>query len=384
MTAIKPDPWAPFGEIIANPWAKLRDIKTNTGKKIIGHILPDVPEELIHASGAIPVAIAGAGITINLAQAQIPGYSCSHAMGALELKLKGSLDFLDGVIIPYVCDTTRNLYHLWRRLFPDMPCEFLRLPKKLGDPDANKYLREEYIRIATWLSGITGQDVNTDNLTAAISVYSNSRNQLKSAYLKMQSSNDIWSAQRVISLFESAFRFPREQHLILMSFLPWESDDQNTSDRAKIYVRGKVWDPPEITKLFDDLGFTLVGDEIVTGFRSVMINSTVDHDSFQTLVDRHMATVPYTGYYIDPRKLIEDFLKRIQTSKAQGVIFLNPKFCEAAAFDTPDFVNALKKNNIPNLVLETSSRGSSTSQITLRLEAFKEILADDLFHNAKD
>jgi benzoyl-CoA reductase/2-hydroxyglutaryl-CoA dehydratase subunit BcrC/BadD/HgdB len=57
---------------------------------------------------------------------------------------------------------------------------------------------------------------------------------------------------------------------------------------------------------------------------------------------------------------------------------LNPKFCEAAAFDTPDMVNALKQNNIPNLVLETSSRGTSMSQIRLRLEAFKEILADDL------
>ncbi|MDA8406882.1 MAG: 2-hydroxyacyl-CoA dehydratase family protein, partial [Deltaproteobacteria bacterium] len=217
-----------------------------------------------------------------------------------------------------------------------------------------------------------------DSLKASISVYSKSRDQLKLAYLKMQSSPSTWSAQRVISLFESSFRFPREEHLILMNSLPWDVDGGDTSDRAKIYVRGKVWDPPEITKLFDELGLTLVGDEIVTGFRSVMVNPIVNGDLFQSLVNRHMSTIPYTGYYVDPRKLVEDFVERTRSCGAQGVVFLNPKFCEAAAFDTPDMVNALKKNNIPNLVLETSSRGTSMSQIRLRLEAFKEILADDL------
>ena len=378
MTTTKSDPWIPFHKIVQDPWSKIIQEKKDTGVKVIGHILPDVPEELIHASGAIPFALAGAGISINLAQAKIPSYSCSHVMGALELQLKSMLDFLDGIIIPYVCDTTRNLYHLWRNVFPDVPTEFLRLPKKVADPDASRYLHEEYIRISKWLNGITEREIDENSLASAISVYSKSRDQLKSAYFKMQRSPETWSAHRVISLFESSLRIPREDHLELMTYLPWTVPDEKISDRARIYVRGKVWDPPEITKLFDELGFVLVGDEIVTGFRSVMVNAIIQEDLVQSLVDRHMSTVPYTGYYTDPRKMVEDFVERIRSCGAEGVIFLNPKFCEAAAFDTPDFVNALKKNNIPNLILETSSRGTSTSQIRLRLEAFKEILADDL------
>jgi benzoyl-CoA reductase/2-hydroxyglutaryl-CoA dehydratase subunit BcrC/BadD/HgdB len=374
----KPDPWVPFFEIAQDPWSRIKEIKAKTGKKIIGHVLPDAPEELISAAGAIPVAVAGAGIPISLAQSQIPSYSCSHGMGALELKLKGTLDILDGIIIPYVCDTTRNLYHLWRRLFPDVPCEFLRLPKKLGDPGANHYLKEEYLRISKWLSSITGQNVTEDNLSSSISTYNESRDQLKSAYLKMKTSPAVWSANRVITVFESVFRFPRDEHLLLMQPLPWDVTGTDNTSRSKIYVRGKVWDPPEITGLFDELGLTLASDEIVTGFRSVEVNTQACGDLFGSLVDRHMSMIPYTGYYVDPRKLVEDFLARVRSSGAQGVVFLNPKFCEAAAFDTPDFVNALKKNNIPCLVLETSSRGTSTSQIKLRLEAFEEILAGDL------
>ncbi len=374
----KSDPWAAFAEIIRDPWSKIKDIKAKTGKKIIGHILPDVPEELIHAAGAIPVAIAGAGIPISLAQAHIPGYSCSHAMGALELRLNGELNVLDGMIIPYVCDTTRNLYHLWKNLFPDSPCEFLRLPKKIGDSNANQYLKEEYLRISKWLEEITGEKIVDETLGSSILIYNNSRNQLRSAYHMMEMSPSSWTASRVISLFESAFRIPREEHLTLLERLPWNVMEETGTGRSRIYVKGKVWDPLEVTDLFDEYGFTLVGDEIVTGKRSVAIDPIIQKDLLQALVDRHMSLIPYTGYHVDPEQMIGDFLTRVENSNAHGVVFLNPKFCEAAAFDTPDMILGLKEKSIPSLVLETSSRGTSLSQIRLRLEAFKEILSDDL------
>jgi benzoyl-CoA reductase/2-hydroxyglutaryl-CoA dehydratase subunit BcrC/BadD/HgdB len=60
------------------------------------------------------------------------------------------------------------------------------------------------------------------------------------------------------------------------------------------------------------------------------------------------------------------------------VIFLNPKFCEAAAFDTPDLQKALDNENIPGLILETSARGIALEQLKTRLEAFHEMIAGDL------
>ncbi|MFH0958640.1 MAG: 2-hydroxyacyl-CoA dehydratase family protein [Pseudomonadota bacterium] len=374
----KSDPWVPFADIIKDPWSKVKTAKAKTGKKIIGHLLPDVPEELIHAAGAIPIAVAGAGIPINQAQAQIPGYSCSHAMGAVELRLTGELDVLDGMIIPYVCDTTRNLYHLWRNLFPDFPCEFLRLPKKIADLNANRYLKEEFFRISRWLEGITGNKIVDEALVSSISIYNKSRAQLRSAYQMMETSPSSWTTGRVISLFESACKVPREDLLTLLEPLPWNVIEDSNHGRSRIYVRGKVWDPLEITELFDENGFIVVGDEIVTGQRSVITYPILQEDPMQSLVDRHMSLIPYTGYHIEPKQIIDDFLARVKKSKAQGVVFLNPKFCEAAAFDTPDLTVALKENSIPNIVLETSSRGTSISQIRLRLEAFREILSDDL------
>ena len=116
----------------------------------------------------------------------------------------------------------------------------------------------------------------------------------------------------------------------------------------------------------------------MTGYRAIAQDAPLNGDPMEALVQRHMATTPYTGYHVEPRAMTTDFVDRVKASDAKAVVFLNPKFCEAAAFDTPDFQKALLEADIPTLILETSARGVSTSQIRLRLEAFREMIADDL------
>ena len=134
------DPWKPFTDMENNPWQEVRKHKSVNNGTVIGHLLPDVPEEILHAAGAFPVAIEGASSRVSLSQAHIPGYTCSHVMGTLDMGLSGELDFLDGLVIPYVCDSTRNLSHLWKRLFPNKPSELLRIPKRLEFDGARDYL----------------------------------------------------------------------------------------------------------------------------------------------------------------------------------------------------------------------------------------------------
>jgi benzoyl-CoA reductase subunit C len=162
-----------------------------------------------------------------------------------------------------------------------------------------------------------------------------------------------------------------------MGCLPWDEGSTDGQERVPIYVRGKVWDPPGITNLLDNLGLLVVEDEMVTGFRSIAKDADLNGDPIEALVNRHFAMIPYAGYHLKPSQIVQAFLKRVQKSAAKGVVFLNPKFCEAAAFDTPDFEKALEQANIPSLVLETSSRGGSLEQVRLRLEAFREMVADE-------
>lgn len=371
------DPWKRFQDVAESPWPFVRAWKKNTRRKIVGHLLPDVPEEIIHAAGALPVAIEGAGVPVRLSQNQIPGYSCSHSMGALELALSGELDDFDGMVIPYVCDTTRNLFHIWTHSFPWMFNEFLRFPKRIDHPKARQYLRAEFERFLQSMTKLTGSDNNPEELAASVELYNRSRQALRRAYKMKLEHPAVWTSERVQTVFSASLRMPRDEHLAWMDDLPWDVQVEEKESRIPIYVRGKVWDPPHILDLLDNLGLLVVEDEIVTGYRAVA-QDAIDDDPLEALVKRHVATTPYTGYHQDPERMPAAFVDRVIASGACGVIFLNPKFCEAAGFDTPDFCASLERAQIPALVLETSSRGYSLGQLEVRLEAFREMLASDL------
>lgn len=374
------DPWEPFRDVMQDPWAYARIWKERTGGKVIGHLLPDVPEEIIHAAGGLPMAVQGAGGRITHAQAHIPDYTCSHAMGAMELGLRGEMKILDAMIIPYVCDTTRNLFHIWNHCFPEFANDFFRLPKRLGEPRARKYLQSELCRLVHFVASVTGNPVGPERLWQSIALYNKSRARLRNAYRLGIENPKVWTAERVQLLIGSAMRSCREEHLRWMDALPWDLESSPlVGDSIPLYVRGKVWDPPEITVILQDLGFTVVRDEIVSGYRSIEVDvSPESNDPIAGLVERHERTIPYTAYHMNPLDITTQFVRRVRESGARAVLFLNPKFCDAAWFDTPDLSAALDEEGIPKLVLETSARGESTQQIRLRLEAFREVLVGDL------
>lgn len=372
------DPWSPYREVMADPLQWARSWKERSGGKVIGHLLPDVPEEMIHAAGALPLALEGASVAVSEAQGSLPGYTCSHAMGLLEMGLTGQLDFLDGLIIPYVCDTTRNLYHIWSHRFPESRHEFLRLPKRLYHPGARGYLRAELERLREALGRMTGRSPSLEGMSLSLALYEKSRSRLRQAYALHRERPSIWTWERVNLLMASAMKAPREEHLAWMEKLPWEiGQGRKPEARVPVYARGKIWDPPGILEMMDELGLVVVADEMVCGFRSIS-GDYGEGDPLEALVSRLISLPLYPGYHDEPRRMVQRFLDSVKASGAKGVIFLNPKFCEAAGFDLPDLEKALEKEKIPALVLETSTRGVSPAQIRVRLEAFREMIGEDL------
>lgn len=372
-------PWEPFAKIVADRWFISRKYKQETDCKVVGHLLPDTPEELIHASGALPVGIWGAGVSMSRAQAHIPGYTCTHAMGALELGFREEIEFLDGMVIPYVCDTTRNLFHIWQQCFNSKRSEFLRLPKRLDYVGARVYLRREFERLFESMKGLSGSNAGNEAISKSIALFNKGRQLLRKAYSKHKDDPEEWTITRVIHLFESWLLSPKEEHIALMEKLPWESKSQSSKEgQIPIYVRGKIWDPPAILGVLEELKFVLAQDEVVTGYRLAAQDASLEGDPLNALVDRFMQTPAYPGYHFDPERMRDSFVERVTHCGAKGVIFLNPKFCEAAGFDTPDFQRGLEDKGIPSIVLETSTRGASIEQLKVRLEAFREMISEDL------
>jgi len=115
---MKKDIIAELSALANNPYDMLRKWKKETGKKIIGSTLVDVPEELVHAAGLLPFTILGTNRPIRKASALLPDNSCSLSRSDLELVLTYETDLFDGFVLPQVDDTTQHLSDIWRRKVP--------------------------------------------------------------------------------------------------------------------------------------------------------------------------------------------------------------------------------------------------------------------------
>ena len=103
-----------FSAIAANPAAQLKKFK-DEGKKVVGVLPYYAPEELVYAAGMVPMGIWGSNDkTIVRSKEYCATFYCTIAQLALEMLLDGTMDQLDALITPTICDTLRPMSQNFR------------------------------------------------------------------------------------------------------------------------------------------------------------------------------------------------------------------------------------------------------------------------------
>ena len=141
-------------EYAKDPYHSIRQWKGETGRKIVGSTLADVPEEVIYAFGFLPVTLLGTYKPLKKAPSLLPDNACSLARSNLELALSYERDLFDGFVLPQVCDTTQHMCDIWRINFKDTYVESILLPRQVDRPSARYWVREETQRLISSLSGV--------------------------------------------------------------------------------------------------------------------------------------------------------------------------------------------------------------------------------------
>ena len=87
--------------------------KEHTGGKVVGLFCCSVPEELIHAAGMLPVRLLGEHEDTSEADVHFPVNVCPYPKACFDQALKGRYDYLDGMVVPNVCDMVRAMFGFW-------------------------------------------------------------------------------------------------------------------------------------------------------------------------------------------------------------------------------------------------------------------------------
>ncbi len=355
----------------------LHEIKTRTGRKMIGFFHPVVPEELIYAAGLHPVQLFPFhSESITVGDSYLQTYLCSILRADWDQMKKGKNSFLDGAIIPRSCEAVTFLYQTWKRHNPYPFIDYLNVPWKRSH-NTISFFAKELGRVKKNLEMFTGKEISVDSLHNAIKVYNRNRALLRKAYDSRKSEAPPISGLEAILMVMSRFIFDKEEHNGLMEQLLTELSHrpQRPHEPIRILISGGCVFDVRLWDMIESAGALIVADDANNGSRSFW------HSVEETTKDPLKALAE--GYAMVPCAFNTSIMNRfkyvsemITEYRVNGVIFAINRNCESEKFVYPELEKKIKeKFNIPTLNIETDYL-MKMAPLENRVEAFIEILRD--------
>ncbi len=326
----------------------------NDQRKAIGYMPIYVPREIIDAANMLPVGIFGGGDQIEIIRgdAYFQSYICQIPRSTIELALTGRLDALDGFLFPSICDVIRNLSGMWKLLFPEKFVRYFDVPQNYVGGVGGKYYEMELQALREDLEHLAGKPIHDDDLRASIVRYNENRRAISD--LMDLRRKEPWRVPAYESylVLRAGARMPVEEHT---QFVRDYLDSAHAAarpmrDNSRILVTGAFCEQPPLAliKTLELSGCYIVWDDMTLGFRWIEGEVEPSGDPIKNLAAAFLqkSTSTASRYEADQPKgqYLVDIVKR---TKASGVVFAAPSFCDPSLLEQPMLQDALDRANVP-------------------------------------
>jgi len=345
---------------------------------VFGWLCTYVPEEILHAAGALPIRITGYSKETELEDGNAYLYinTCSFSRSCLQLGLKGDYDFLDGVVGGSTCDGARRLFDLWRNYIGTPFYHVLTVPRKYTQRAHDLYHRQ-VTQFKIHLEEFLGIQITDESLYRSIVVYNESRSLLKRLYELRKFDAPPISGTETMEVLNTCFRMPKELfNEWLRSLLDELSIRENShKSRARLMVVGSVMTNPEFIESIEELGGLVVTDELCTSTRywSDLVVLNGDITPLEAISQRYLNNFPCARMFPSDERF-NRILDLAREFRVDGVISQIVRYCVPYAHDLPLLTERLKRQGIPTLALDVEYGTSGSGQIRTRVQAFLEML----------
>lgn len=349
------------------------------GGKAVGCFPVYTPQELIAAADCLPVGLFGARgqREIDYADSRIQSFVCSIARSTLELGLTDHLRWLDGFLVPSICDVARNLSGVWRHGFPELFVFYLHFPQNVDSAAAAVYYRGELDRLRQGLAELTGRPIADRAVQGAIHTYNRNRALLAELYRRRAAQPERWSASHVYALAAVGHVMLREEHsrLLERALALGEANEHPKRDVIRVALRGAFCEQPplELLDVLEEAGCAVVEDDLQIGARFFLSSVPEEGDALGALARAYLhQTVLTPVNNPGQRSRADDLLQRCREKSIQGVIFASPKFCEPALYDSVLLKRALERVGLPTLEFEYEEKMTVFESVRMQAETFVE------------
>jgi len=348
------------------------------GKKVFGWLCTYVPEEIIHAAGALPIRITGYSSEVELDDGNAYLYinNCSFSRSCLQLGLRQGYDFLDGVVGGSTCDGARRLFDLWRNYIGTPFHHVITVPRKYTQ-SAHELYHSQILAFKQHLEEFLNTTITDESLLKSIELYNESRFLLNKLYGFRKLDNPLITGAETMEVLDTSFRMPKEVFNDYMKNLLDEitKSGKPQKGRARLMVVGSVMANPEFMKCIEDQGGMVVTDELCTSTRYWSDPVVLDKNKtpLQAISQRYLNNFPCARMYPSTERF-NRIIELAREFKVDGVISQIVRYCVPYAHDLPLLTDRLKKEGIPVLALDVEYGTSGSGQIQTRVQAFLEML----------
>ena len=369
-----------FAEYSEHPYRVLSAYKKE-GKKVIGVLPYFAPVELVVAAGMIPMGIWGSNKkTIAMAKEYCATFYCTIAQLALEMLLDGTLDQLDGVITPTICDTLRPMSQNIRvAMSGKLPCIFLAHPQNRRPAFGLQFTVDQYNHIKGELEKIAGKTITDDDLRAAIKVMNRNR-AARRAFVKLAGQHpEAVSAVNRSAVLRSAWFMEPVAYTEKLEALNAELEKLPASQwkGKKIVTSGIICDNPKLLQIFDDNQIAIAADDVAHESRAIRVDAAETGDPMMALAQQ-FADQDYDVLLYDEEssqnRRADYVVNMVKESGAEGLVLFMQQFCDPEEMEYPYLKKALDDAGIPHIKLGVDQQMRDFGQASTAIQAFADVL----------
>ena len=369
-----------FKEVSDHPYVVLSEYKKQ-GKKVIGVLPYYAPVELVVAAGMVPMGIWGSNKkTIAQAKEYCATFYCTIAQLALEMLLDGTLDQLDGIITPTICDTLRPMSQNFRvAMEGKLPCIFLAHPQNRKPAFGLQFTVDQYMHVKSELEKISGNTITDEALRDAIKVMNRSR-KARREFVKLAGQHpEAISAVERSAVLRSAWFMEPAVHAQKLEELNEELSKLPASNwkGRKVVTSGIICDNPKLLQIFDDNNIAIAADDVAQETRAFRVDASEEGDPMMALAqqfaDQDYDVLLYDEYSNKNRRA-DYVVQMVKESGAQGLVLFMQQFCDPEEMEYPYLKKALDDAGIPHIKLGVDQQMRDFGQASTAIQAFADVL----------
>jgi benzoyl-CoA reductase/2-hydroxyglutaryl-CoA dehydratase subunit BcrC/BadD/HgdB len=354
-----------------------------SGTKLIGYAPGGyMPEELVYASGAVPVGLIRGGDPKPVAEsaAYVPRFIDTFCRAQIGYRMLGEeplYQMLDLLVVPVTDHNIKTIADCFN-FFANANVFRFGVPHQKDEYAFDYYLAGLH-KFKEKLEEFTGNKIEDGRLREAIVLCNRMRELLKEISLLRLSEQPPITGREFVKLNHASFIADKSIFIASLESILRELRKNHPSSpkKPRILLTGSTlaMGDYKVLEIAEEAGASIVIEEFAEGMRHYWENVHPDGDLMQSLADRYFRRRVPPAWFRPSTERLDYLIKLARDFKVDGIIWYQLMYRSSYDIQSFYFEKMMKKElDIPMLKVESDYDVSERGPLRTRIETFVEII----------